>query len=171
MFESSDLSEGETRARWNTYIESYCTWAEQWESALLDNRRIVAEWQAEQDTPYPVYRLTYAVAPADWSADEKTERATIWSLTPMPNPNGYWSVIENCHAVERYYRMWVTDPLHAVVVRLGIHRGIQFVCGGDRETRTKRKTARKCRAVRAACFPPGSNRSCDGVIVQRHALS
>lgn len=46
MFEPSNLSKAEARERWNEYIESYCKWAEEWESAILRNREIVEKFQA-----------------------------------------------------------------------------------------------------------------------------
>ncbi len=115
MFEPSNLSEAEARERWNDYIESYCQWAEEWESAMLRNRQIVENWQAEQDKPYPVYRLKYAVAPADWSYMGKIERASIWSLTPQPNEQGYWTVIERGRAIERHYRIWISVDIGPMV--------------------------------------------------------
>ncbi len=109
MFEPSDPPRDITaREAWNGYVESYCRWAEQWERVLLQNRHRVEAWQAEHDAPYRVYRLSYAVASSDWRADGKTERAGIWSLTPAPDEDGYWTVIEKGRAINRRYHMWIS---------------------------------------------------------------
>lgn len=103
------------REQWNQYLESYFAWAETWERNLLQNRQIVGAWQAEHDPPYPVYRLTYAVAPAEWSPTWKTERAAIWSLTSAPDEVGYWTVIERGRAIRRRYQMWISVDAGIVV--------------------------------------------------------
>lgn len=66
--------------------------------------------------PYPVYRLTYVVAPANWDNDFRTERALIWSLVAMPNEEEYWTVIEKGRAIKRRYRLWVSVD-GAIMVR------------------------------------------------------
>jgi hypothetical protein len=98
----------EAHEQWDEYVESYCRWAEQWEHVLLQNRQKVEAWQAEHDAPYLVYRLFYAVVPSDWSASGKSERASIWSLTPTPDKDGYWTVIEKGRAVNRRFHMWIS---------------------------------------------------------------
>lgn len=115
MWEPKILTEREAQQRWNEYIEAYCTWAEQWERALLENRRIVNKWQTQHDAPYPVYRLSYVVTPANLSPTGKTESASIWSLTPMPNEQGYWTVIEKGHAIDRHYHMWISVDAETIV--------------------------------------------------------
>jgi hypothetical protein len=119
MIEVNDMRVDEsTRNQWNQYLNSYFVWAETWERNLLQNRQIVEAWQAEHDTPYPVYRLTYAIAPAEWSPTWKAERATIWSLNPTPNEEGYWTVIERGRAIRRRYQLWISVDA-GIVVRPG----------------------------------------------------
>ncbi len=109
MLEVSEMPvAGAAREQWNQYLETYFVWAEEWERNLLQNREIATAWQTEHDAPYLVYRLTYAVAPADWSPDWKTERAAIWSLTSAPDEAGYWTVIEKGRAVQRRYHTWIS---------------------------------------------------------------
>lgn len=109
MIELSEPPVIETaRARWNQYLESYFAWAEEWERNLLQNRDIVMAWQTEHDGTYLVYRLLYALSPAEWSTTWKTERASIWSLTSEPDEEGYWTVVEKGRAVKRRYQMWIS---------------------------------------------------------------
>lgn len=115
MWEPTILTEREAQERWNEYIEAYCTWAEQWEPTLSQNRRIVSEWQVKHDVPYPVYRLSYVVTPPNWSFTGKTESASIWSLTAMPNEQGYWRVIEKGQAIDRHYHMWISVDAETTV--------------------------------------------------------
>lgn len=96
-------------------MESYCNWAEMWESALLHNRQLVNEWQAIHDLPYSVYKLTYVVTAAYWRSSGKSERASIWSLAPTTNEAGYWTVIEKGHALDRLYQMWISVDAETIV--------------------------------------------------------
>lgn len=45
----------------------------------------------------------------------KIERASICSLTPLPNDQGYWTVIERGRAIERYYRNWISVDIGPIV--------------------------------------------------------